>query len=161
MTHLHKGCDIKTFESLLESLCNWKVNSNVLMSIQGVPVSELAGKFLKFTFHLTKSVAVTQTRTCLFSWFSGGLCESVNLNFFIILVQYCHIAGIWRMSQCLLSGWKEQRGVGIDLPFPLLCFFFKAGGRIAHSWKRRRWKKGKGYFTNGKNKAPLPGKLYV
>ena len=37
------------------------------MSIQGIPVSESAGKFPKFTFHLIKSVAVTQTKTCRFS----------------------------------------------------------------------------------------------
>ena len=35
------------------------------MSIQGVPVSESAEKFPKFTFHLIKGVAVTQT--CRFS----------------------------------------------------------------------------------------------
>ena len=52
------------------------------MSIQGVPVSESAGKFPKLTFHLIKIVAVTQTRTC--RWFSGGLWEPAILNFFLI-----------------------------------------------------------------------------
>ena len=60
----------------------WKINFNVLMSIQGVPFSESPRKFLKFTFHLIKSVTVTQTRTCCFSWFSGRLCKSAILNFF-------------------------------------------------------------------------------
>ena len=46
---------------------NWKFNLNVLMSIQGVPVPESAGKFPKFALYLIKSVAVTQTRTCHFS----------------------------------------------------------------------------------------------
>ena len=55
------------------------------MSIQGVPVSKSAGKFPKFTFHLIKSAAVTQTRTCYFRWFSGGLWESAILNFFLYL----------------------------------------------------------------------------
>ena len=55
---------------------NWKFNSNVLMSIQGVPVSEsagtfpnsLAGKFPNSLFIESKMlVAVTRTRTCHFS----------------------------------------------------------------------------------------------
>ena len=37
------------------------------MSMQGVPISESKGKFLKFIFHLIKSVDVTQTSTCRFS----------------------------------------------------------------------------------------------
>ena len=61
VTHLHKELTSK------RSKFNYKfikeLNSNVLMSIQRVPVSESAGKFPKFTFHLIKSVAVTQTRT--------------------------------------------------------------------------------------------------
>ena len=67
VTHLHKECeiDIKTFEIIWRFNC--KFNSNVLVSIQGVPVSEPAGKFPKSTFHLNKSVAVTQTKTCRFS----------------------------------------------------------------------------------------------
>ena len=76
---------------------NWKFNSNVFMSIQGVPVSESAWKVLKFTFHLIKSVAVTQTRTCRFCWFSGELCESAILNFF----SYLHCSAI--LSYCAPS----------------------------------------------------------
>ena len=41
---------------------NWKFNSIVLMSVQGYIVSELTGKFTKFTFLLIKSARVTQTR---------------------------------------------------------------------------------------------------
>ena len=37
------------------------------MSTQEVPVPESVGKFPKFTFHLIKSVTVTQARTCPFS----------------------------------------------------------------------------------------------
>ena len=51
------------------------------MLIQGVSISESAGKFPKFTFHLVKSVDVTRTRTFGFSWFSGRICKSVILNF--------------------------------------------------------------------------------
>ena len=61
------------------------------MSIQGVPITESAGKFLKFTFHLIKSIAVTQTRTCYFSRFSHRLCQSVVLNFFLVLAMHCNI----------------------------------------------------------------------
>ena len=61
------------------------------MSIQGVPITESAGKFLKFTFHLIKSIAVTQTRTGHFSRFSHRLCESVVLNFFLVLAMHCNI----------------------------------------------------------------------
>ena len=57
------------------------------MSIQGVPVSKSAGKFPKFTFHLIKS-AVIQTRTCRFSWFSGGLCESDILKYCSAILSY-------------------------------------------------------------------------
>ena len=98
---------------------NWKFNSNVSMSIHGVPVSKSAGKFPKFTVHLThyrpvllfytpwkhqktwrfsvfkgyrkaklgcnglKVLLWIQTRTCCFSGFSGGLCESAIFNFFL------------------------------------------------------------------------------
>ena len=41
---------------------NWKFNLIVLMSVQGYIVSELTGKFTKFTFLLIKSARVTQTR---------------------------------------------------------------------------------------------------
>ena len=34
------------------------------MSIQGNPGSDSPGKFAKFAFHLIKSAAVTQVRTC-------------------------------------------------------------------------------------------------
>ena len=61
------------------------------MSIQGVPVWESAGKFPKFTFHLIKSVAVSQTRTCRFSRISGGLSESTILIFLVIFALQCNI----------------------------------------------------------------------
>ena len=64
------------------------------MSIQGVSVSDSAGKFTNFTFHLIKSVAVTQTRPFWFSWFSSGLCESAILIFFLIFALQC------KMSYC-------------------------------------------------------------
>ena len=67
------------------------------MSIQGVPVPESAWKVPKFTFHLIKSVAVTQTRTYRFCWFSGKLCESAILNFF----SYLHCSAI--LSYCAPS----------------------------------------------------------
>ena len=53
-------------------------------------------KFPKFIFHLIKSVAVSQTLTCRFSWFSGGLCESTILNFF---PSYLHCSAI--LSHCV------------------------------------------------------------
>ena len=59
------------------------------MSIQGLPVSEPAGKFPKLTFHLIKSNAMTQTRT-FFQSISGGLCESAILSFFLIFALQCN-----------------------------------------------------------------------
>ena len=84
---------------------NWKFNSNVLMSIQGVSVSDSAGKFTNFTFHLIKSVAVTQTRPFWFSWFSSGLCESAILIFFLYLhcSAICHIALLAQIWWILIS----------------------------------------------------------
>ena len=70
---------------------NRKINSNVLISIQGVPVPESAEKYHKFTFHFIKNVAVTQARICHFSWFSSGLYESAILNFFLIFALHCNI----------------------------------------------------------------------
>ena len=57
-------------------------------------MSGSVGKSPKFTFHLIKSDALAQTRTCLFSWFSSELCESAILNFYSHIctaVQCCHI----------------------------------------------------------------------
>ena len=86
-----KNMKLTSKRSKFNYIFNWKFNSNVLISIQGVPVFESAPRFSKFTFHLIKRVAVTQTRTCRFSWFSGGLCESDILNFFLIFVLQCNI----------------------------------------------------------------------
>ena len=78
--------------------CWWTLTINVVSTLiqrwcvcWGVPVSELAGKFPKFTFHLIKSAAVTQTRTCRFSLISGGLCQSAILIFFLIFALQCNI----------------------------------------------------------------------
>ena len=68
ITPLTVQCWLQSVVSL-----NWEFNSNILMSIQGVPVSKSEWEFPKYTFHLIKSVAVTQTRTCRFSWIPGGL----------------------------------------------------------------------------------------
>ena len=70
------------------------------MSIQGVPASASVGKFPKFTFHFIKGVAVTQTRTCRFSWFSGGLCESAIFNYFLLIFALqCNIVTLRSMHR--------------------------------------------------------------
>ena len=61
------------------------------MSVHGVPVPRSEGKFFKFTFHLIKTVDVTQTSTCRFSRFSGGLCELAISNFFLVFALQCNI----------------------------------------------------------------------
>ena len=89
-----KKMKLASKRSKFNSKLNWKINSNVLMPIQWTSVLGSAGKSPKFTFHLIKDDALTQTRTCLFSWFSSELCESAILNFYSHIctaVQCCHI----------------------------------------------------------------------
>ena len=65
-----------------------------------LPVSESARKLPKLIFHLIKSVAVTQTRTCRLSWFSGGFVKQPFWIFFSYLHRstiYLHRYGeYWR-----------------------------------------------------------------
>ena len=65
-------------------------DSNVLMSIQKVPVSESAGKIPIFTFYLIKSAVVTHKD----SWFQlifRRASWSATLNFFLIFALQCNV----------------------------------------------------------------------
>ena len=87
---------------------NWTFNSNVLMSIKGVPISESGGKSPRFIFHLTKSVSVTQTRICRLTWFSGRLCGSIVLiNHYLIFALHWNIV-ILRSLHRYSEYWRRR-----------------------------------------------------
>ena len=71
-------------------------------------------------------LTVTQMRTCRFSWFSGGLCESAISIFFSHIcnaVQYCDIALLVQIWRILTS----------SLPIRLQMIL-KLCDNLAYSW---------------------------